>query len=253
MCGVRCVLAPFLAALVTAAATGDARDARPSRPVTSCPTRSMVDLYPGPWPSNPYTDKPAATACVAARHDVIVVLGCPSEDDGTVSACQLRRAALALALKDAGLGDRFITTGGAVHNAHVEADTLRDLLVARGVAAADVLTDTKARHTDENIYYATRIMKAQGWTNALVVSDDPGHLVMTAVCDSNCCVGEGRLTLFEIPIAGGAKVLAGHYALYPWTPEVTQAECDQIEAPLKLMCVNLPSRRACRDRLQIEP
>lgn len=241
-----------LAALIAGACYDDSGPLDPI-PVTSCPTGSMVDLYPGPWPPSPYGTKPDATACVAAPHDAIIVLGCPNDDDGAPSACQTKRADLAVALRDAGFGDRFITTGGAVHNAWVEADTLRDLLVARGVAASAVLTDTKAQHTDENLYYATQIMQAEGWTNALVVSDDPGHLVLTAICDTNCCVDLGRMTLFEFPIAGGAKVLAGHYALYPHTPEVTKAECDQIEIATKFMCVNLPTRKACRDHFQLGP
>lgn len=244
---------PSLAAVIAVAACYDDSGPAAPIPVTSCPTSSMVDLYPGQWPPNPYGEKPAATACVAAPHDAIIVLGCPNDDDGAPSACQTKRADLAVALKDAGFGNRFITTGAAVHNAYVEADTLRDLLVARGIAPADILTDTKAEHTDENLYYATQIMQAQGWTNALVVSEDPGHLVLTALCDSNCCVDLGRMTLFEFPIAGGATVLAGHYALYPYTPEVAKAECDQIEIPTKFMCVNLPGRRACKDGFQFGP
>ncbi|MFT3770122.1 MAG: ATP-binding protein [Minicystis sp.] len=212
-------------------ATGGKGGGPPMLPVTSCPTGSMVDLYPDPWPPDPYGPKPAATPCVAARHDVIIVLGCPNDADGKPSSCQIQRADIAVSLRDAGFGDRFITTGGAVHNAWVEADTLRDLLIERGVAASDVFTDSKAEHTDENIYYATQIMKAQGFTNALVVSEDPGHLVMTGLCDSNCCVDLGRLTVFAFPLPGGKTVLAGHYALYPWTPEVTKAECDRDRDP----------------------
>jgi hypothetical protein len=248
----------FAAAAVTAASCYDDSGPpepviQPTLPVTSCPTDSMLDLYPGMWPPQPYGPKPDATACVATEHDVIIVLGCPNDAGGQPSSCQTKRADIAVALRDAGYGKRFITTGGAVHNQYVEADTLKALLVARGVAEKDVLTDTKAEHTDENIYYATQIMKAQGYTNALVVSDDPGHLVLTAICDSNCCVDLGRLTVFEFAIAGGTKVLAGHYALYPWTPEVTQAECAQIEIGSKFMCVNLPTRKACAANFQLAP
>jgi hypothetical protein len=220
--------------------------------VTLCPTDSMVDLYPDPWPPNPYGPKPPATACVAAAHDVIVLLGCPNNDDGTPSTCQIKRADIAVGMMNAGFGDKFITSGGAVHNAYVEADTLKTLLIERGVPAANIRTEPKAEHTDENIYYSTQIMLAEGWTSAVVVSEDRGHLVMTALCDSNCCVELGRLTLFEFPITGG-PVLAGHYALYPWTPAVTTAECDQIKTPTKFMCINLPNRKACADNFQLMP
>jgi hypothetical protein len=94
-------------------------------------------------------------------------------------------------------------------------------------------------------------MNEHGWTNALVVSDDPGHLMLTTLCDANCCVEEGRLTVYEFPLSGGAKVLAGHYALYPYTPAVAAAECAQLETPTKFMCVNLASRLACKGRVDL--
>jgi hypothetical protein len=96
-------------------------------------------------------------------------------------------------------------------------------------------------------------MLTHGWTNALVVSDDPGHLMMTALCDSNCCVDLGRLTLFDFAVAQGATLFAGHYALYPWGSEVSKAECDAIEILTKFMCVNLASRNACAGDLQLPP
>jgi hypothetical protein len=45
-------------------------------------------------------------------------------------------------------------------------------------------------------------------------------------------------------------VIAG---IYPYTPEVSRAECDQIEIPSKFMYVNLPTRRACKGRLEVNP
>lgn len=231
-------------------------DSGPAEPpvnveVTACETESMLALYPDQWPPKPYEPKPAADACVSLAHDVIIVLGCPNDEDGAPSTCQKQRADIAVALRDAGYGDRFITTGGAVHNAWVEADTLRDLLVERGVPADRIFTEPKAEHTDENVYYSTEIMNRQGFSNALVISNDRGHLMLTGLCDVNCCVGLGRMTVFEYPLPSGETVLAGHYALYPWTPEVTTAECDQIEIPTKFMCVNLPERRACKGRISL--
>lgn len=236
-----------------APAGGGSSGAAAALTVAACPTPSMLALYPGPWPPDLQGPRPPATTCVAAEHDAVIVLGCPNDPDGTPSTCQKTRAELAVSLMAAGFGHRFITSGGAVHNAHVEADTLRDLLVARGVPPASIFTDERAQHTDENLYYASAIMIAQGFTSALVVSDDPGHLLLTALCDSSCCVDLGRLTLYEFPVAGGQTVLAGHYALYPFTPAVSGAECAQIEIPTKFMCVNLPGRRACRDRFKLSP
>jgi hypothetical protein len=223
----------------------------PDPPVESCPAASMVELYPDELPPDLYGPKPVATSCVATEHDVIIVLGCPNEDDGSPSACQIARADIAVQLMGAGYGRRFITTGGAVQNAFVEAETLATLLVERGVPEADVLVEPKAEHTDENIYYATQIMLQKQYRSAIVVSDQPGHLLLTALCDSNCCVDLGRLTVFEFPIGESDSVLAGHYALYPYAAEVSDAECEQIAMDSKFMCLNLPERKACAADFQL--
>lgn len=222
--------------------------------VSDCAVDDMLTLYPGFLPTNPFVAPPPASACMNAQHDVIIVLGCPNDSDGTSSQCQEQRADIAVALAAAGLGKRFITTGAAVKNPHVEAQTLRDLLIARGVASADIYLDELAQHTDENLYYSSLIMADHGWQNALVVSDDPGHLIMTAVCDSNCCVDLGRITIagFAIVLAGAPTTKAvGHYVRYPFTPLVSGAECTQIEMGTKLMCTNLASRRACAGNLML--
>jgi len=213
-----------------------------------CPVPSMPDLYPGFFPPNPYGDLLDADACVSQPHDVVIVLGCPNQDDGTPAACQTERADIAAQLMTDGYADQFITTGGPVQNQYVEAETLRDLLVERGVPSSSIFLDPLAEHTDENLYYATQIMTEHGWRSALVVSEDAGHLVNTAVCDSNCCVDLGRLTIVELPPSG---VKIGHYALYPEGQEIAQAECDWIEQPFKFMCTNLSTRKACKDNFQL--
>ncbi|UQA61981.1 YdcF family protein [Polyangium aurulentum] len=210
----------------------------------------MVDRYPGEYANYPLDPQPPASACMAAAHDVIIVLGCPNEPDGAPSPCQIARADLAVAFMDAGYGDHFITTGGAVHNEWVEADTLRDLLVARGIPVGSIVTEPKARHTDENIYYSTLLMEERDWVSALVVSEQRAHLTLTGLCDSNCCVDLGRLTVADFPLASG-PVTAGHYVRYPWTPPVSEGECAQILQPSKFMCTNLSQRLACADNFQL--
>ena len=226
------------------AAQADAKRDAALSPSASCTVDDMTKIYAGSLPTNPYSNQPNANACVASAHDVIVVLGCPTNADGSPASCQTKRADMAIALSRAGFSDRFITSGAAVQNKYVEADSLAALLVTRGIREDHILKDTKANHTDENLYYSSAIMQAQGWTTALVVSDDPGHLIMTAVCDANCCVNLGRLTVFDFAVTSGTQV-AGHYVLYPSSKTVSESECTHIEQPLKLMCTNMSSRKAC--------
>jgi hypothetical protein len=226
--------------------------APPLNPVSLCPVPPMDQTYTGLLPPDPYAASPPAGACVSAAHDVIIVLGCPNNSDGTPATCQISRADIAVSLMNAGLGSRFITSGAAVHNQYVEADTLRQLLMDRGVSSSQIWIEPLAQHTDENIYYSTLIMQAQGWTNALVVSEDAGQLVMTTLCDSNCCVDLGRLTVLDFSLPSGTQKV-GHYVRYPWAIPVSGAECSLIESPLKAMCTNLSSRRSCAGNLQLSP
>ena len=225
--------------------------AQPNPAVERCAAPSMVELYPDELPPDLFGPKTPATSCVATEHDVIIVLGCPNEDDGTPSPCQTARADIAVRLMGAGYGRRFITTGGAVANAFVEAETLATLLVERGVSQGDVFLEPQAQHTDENIYWSTQIMLQEDWRSAVVVSDEPGHLLLTALCDTNCCVDLGRLTLFDFPVGESDPVLAGHYALYPYAAEITDAECAQIAPDSKFMCLNLSERKACAADFQL--
>jgi hypothetical protein len=221
----------------------------------ACVIPSMLDEYPDSGLPTPYAPGIPAPPCVVTQHDAIMVLGCPNDDDGGASDCQRARTDIAVAAEHAGLGDAFITSGAAVHNMWVEADTLKSLLVARGVPQDAVTTETRANHTDENIYYSSRIMQSKGWTTAIVVSDSPSHLELTATCDSNCCVDLGRLTVFDFTLPDGDggtfTQKLGHYELYPSAAPVTPDECTQIEQPSKLMCLALPSRLACANNFML--
>jgi hypothetical protein len=240
-----------LVALAALAGCRSSSSAAPPGEQDACVIPSMIDQYPGTGLPMPYMPGVPAPACVMTKHDAIIVLGCPNADDGGVGDCQAARADIAVALMQSGWGDRFITSGAAVHNQWVEADTLASLLIARGVPDASITRERMAQHTDENIYFSTQIMAANGWQTALVVSDDPSHLVLVALCDSNCCVELGRLTVFDFPLPDGDGGVSarkvGHYERYPEAARVTADECAQIEQPSKLMCIALPSRTACAD------
>ena len=227
-------------------------DAGPA-PAAACPVPDMLQLYSGLLPPNPYGSwVPKADDCVSGRHDAIVLLGCPSNADGSPSPSQQVRVQLGLELRAAGVAQDFIVSGAAVHNQWVEAQSLHDQLVAAGVAEEHIFLDLKANHTDENLYYSSHIMDAHGWRSAVVVSDDPGQIIMTATCDSNCCVALGRLTIMDFQTPA-RTIRAGHYALFPEGAAVSGVECKQIERSVKAMCTNLASRLACKGNVQLPP
>jgi hypothetical protein len=220
--------------------------------VATCDVPDLMTLYPGVFPASPWAAWADAPECAEARHDAIIILGCPSEADGSPSDCQQGRVDKALKFAAGGYGDTYIVTGGAVANEHVEAEALRDLLIAAGVPSANIEVEPQARHTDENLYYSGLIMAAHGWTSAIVISE-PEHLWYTAVCDANCCVDKGRLSAFQYHTGPGGTLIekAATYVLYPAAETVTQAECDHLETPSKFMCTNMDERLACADDFQL--
>lgn len=107
--------------------------------------------------------------------DVIVVLGHPANADGSPSPAMQEQVALAAALYQAGLAPALLFTGSAVHNEHVEAQVMAGLAVQQGVPAANIVTETQARDTFENVRYCRAIMQARGWRDAIVVTT-PYHV-----------------------------------------------------------------------------
>ena len=109
---------------------------------------------------------PSATGPV----DALVVPGCPTEADGSLSFCLVRRILWAHHLYEEGVAEHLIVSGGAVANPYVEAEALREGLVALGVPTEAIVVEPRALHTDENLGYSAAIAEAEGWTWA-VASD----------------------------------------------------------------------------------
>ena len=129
------------------------------------------------------------------RFDVIVVLGAAVGVDGGPSAALRRRVAEGVRRLEAGAapvlllsggkgggpdGGKAGGTGGAKDGRWPsEAEVMRDLALAAGVAAGGtagapegrLVLETDSRSTLENARCSARIMRARGWTKALVVTD----------------------------------------------------------------------------------
>ena len=108
------------------------------------------------------------------RFDAVIIPGCPSEEDGSLSACQMSRAAWAAILWQRGVAGAFITSGAAVHSRYVEADAIAAGMVALGVPADRIWLEPNALHTDENMYFSLRIARALGF-HRVAVASQKGH------------------------------------------------------------------------------
>lgn len=107
----------------------------------------------------------------AVPFDAIIVPGCPSAADGSLTHCQSRRAIWAAIQWERGYAHNFITSGGAVRSPYIEAEALAAAMTALGVPADRIYLDPFALHTEENIYNAWQIARQNGWTRLAVASD----------------------------------------------------------------------------------
>ncbi len=113
------------------------------------------------------------------RFDVIVVLGAAVGPAGGPSAALRRRVAEGVRRLEAGAAPVLLLSGGkgggAGSGVPAEAEVMRDLALAAGVAAgvaeARLVLETDSRSTLENARHSARIMAARGWSSALVVTD----------------------------------------------------------------------------------
>ncbi len=121
------------------------------------------------------------------RFDAIVVLGAAVGAGGGASAALRRRVAEGVRRLDAGAapvlllsggkgggpdGGKAGGTGGAKDGRWPsEAEVMAGLARAAGVAEARLVLETDSRSTLENARHSVRLMRARGWSSALVVTD----------------------------------------------------------------------------------
>jgi uncharacterized SAM-binding protein YcdF (DUF218 family) len=107
--------------------------------------------------------------------DVIIVLGYPTQADGTPSPEERERVLEAVREYRAGEAPRILMTGGAAHNKYVEAHSMAEIAVDQQVPWQAIFEENQAQNTIQNAYYSVKIMQANGWRSAEVVSS-PSHL-----------------------------------------------------------------------------
>ena len=112
--------------------------------------------------------------------DTIVVLGTPSLPDGSPSLEQSARVLEGVREYRAGVAPHIIMTGGAAHNAFIEAHTMAELAAGQGVPRGDLTEEGRAQNTIQNIFYSWMLMQQHGWKSAEVVSS-PSHLPRAAL------------------------------------------------------------------------
>jgi uncharacterized SAM-binding protein YcdF (DUF218 family) len=102
--------------------------------------------------------------------DAIIVLGTPADNDGNPTPEMLDRVIEGVREYERGVAPRLIVTGGAAHNHSIEAEVMSRVARSQGVPASVVFQEPRALDTIQNACYSTRILQANGWHSAEVIS-----------------------------------------------------------------------------------
>jgi uncharacterized SAM-binding protein YcdF (DUF218 family) len=111
----------------------------------------------------------------ATHFDSLIVLGTPSNLDGTPSPEQRERVLEGVREYQAGVAPQIIMSGAAAHNSYVEAHTMALFAIRQGVPASAILEEPRARNTIQNIFYSAKLMHQHNWSSAEIISS-PNHL-----------------------------------------------------------------------------
>ncbi len=120
----------------------------------------------------------------ATHFDTIIVLGYPTNVDGTPSPEQRERVLEAVREFKAGIAPHLIMSGAAAHNDFIEAHAMAQLAIASGVPATAVIEEPQAHNTIQNLVYSAKIMRDHSWSTAEIVSS-PSHLPRAAIVTDN--------------------------------------------------------------------
>jgi uncharacterized SAM-binding protein YcdF (DUF218 family) len=105
--------------------------------------------------------------------DVIVLLGTQVYPGGQIGPALERRAEHAAALYRRGLAPRVLCSGGVTTaGAPAEAVVACTRVAELGVPREALVLEDQSHSTEENAAFSTRIMRANGWRNAVLDTDD---------------------------------------------------------------------------------
>ena len=109
-----------------------------------------------------------------APADAIVVFAGGVGESGQAGGGYQERLGRAIELYRAGWAPRLVISSGFVF-AFKEAEVMRGLAIANGVAPSDIALETRAANTHENVIFTNDILKQRGWRRILIVSS-PYHM-----------------------------------------------------------------------------
>ena len=104
------------------------------------------------------------------NYDVIVVPGVPFED-GEWSRLMKARVYWAKILIDEGIAENVMFSGSSVYTPYYEAEIMALYGKAIGIPAEKIITENKAEHSTENIFYSYKKAKLLGFEKIALATD----------------------------------------------------------------------------------
>jgi hypothetical protein len=169
------------------------------------------------------------TQAPAEPFDAVIVPGCPSEDDGALSHCQIGRAGQAALLWQGAWARNFIVSGSDVHTPYVEAEAIAEAMTTLGVPPERIVLERDALHSDENVYYSALLADQLGFqrlavaSNASIASWLCGLLVEQGRSCAAVPMDLGALRAY-LPLHEGALRALHARRVDPWEPLTAREE-----------------------------
>ena len=104
-------------------------------------------------------------------YDCAVVCGYYAEEDGAPSSVMKSRVESGVRLLEEGKVKALIFSGGAVYNAHVEAEVMKQYALGLGAPEEVLYTESQAVSTYHNMMYAKEVMEERGFRDCVVVTN----------------------------------------------------------------------------------
>lgn len=174
----------------------------------------------------------ASNASLSPRKttDVAIILGARVNINNNINPCLLSRITSGKELYASQKVKKIIVTGGndKEDNAN-EAEDMKKVLVTLRIPQNDILTETKATSTYENLLYSKEIMKKNNLRTATIVTE-PFHIARAKLVakslhidsefkasDNSPCWEKGYLTKYFLkePIAIISYILTGKINVFP--------------------------------------
>ncbi len=102
--------------------------------------------------------------------DAVIVPGIPYNGKQWDDVMKMR-VLWATYLYKQGITKHIIFSGSAVYTHFIESEIMRQYAIALGVDSNDIVVETKAEHSSENVYFSYLLAREKVWTNVALATD----------------------------------------------------------------------------------